>query len=184
MPDSSEGKKLHILFVDDDRTIRRTQAESLRAKGYSVTECNDGLEALATISEHKPDVLITGIKMPNMGGFELLERLKQDPTLAKIPVFVFSHRGDPADREHARNLGVADFLVHGFATPNEIAERIERLVAQEKVSYRLVLNLTALDGPKFREDFPAIVPPGENVTAVVEPESGQSCDAFRLRFKP
>ena len=119
--------KGHILFVDDDVVTRNTLAVSLRDKGYEVTECGDGLEAFNWLRQNRADFLITGIKMPNLGGFELIERLKQDPRWQALPFFIFSHRGDPTDRERAKTMGAADFFVYGFVTPNDIAEVLARV---------------------------------------------------------
>ena len=116
-----------ILLVDDDQHIRSTFAVSLRAKGFDVAECNDGLEALAWLQQNRADYLITGIKMPNLGGFELIEKIKQQPQLHRMPFFVFSHRGDESDRQRARELGAADFFVYGFVSPNDVAAAIRNL---------------------------------------------------------
>lgn len=121
----------HVLLVDDDLGIRTTQALSLGAKGYRVTELNDGQEAVEWLKNQRPDVIITGIKMPNLGGFELLEHVKGTPALEAIPVFIFSHRGDPKDRERASAMGAAGFLWQGFTTPNELAALIEQALGKQ-----------------------------------------------------
>lgn len=118
-----------ILLVDDDQHIRSTFAVSLRAKGFEVTECSDGLEALAWLEQNRADYLITGIKMPNLGGFELVEKIKQDSKLRLMPFFIFSHRGDESDRRRAKELGAADFFVYGFVSPNDVAAAIQNLRA-------------------------------------------------------
>lgn len=116
-----------ILLVDDDQHIRSTFAVSLRAKGFEVAECNDGLEALGWLRQNRADYLITGIKMPNLDGFGLIEKIRQDPRLREMPVFVFSHRGDEADRKRAKDLGAADFFVYGFVSPNDVAAAIHKI---------------------------------------------------------
>lgn len=117
----------HILLVDDDQQIRSTFAVSLRAKGFTVAECDDGLEALAWLRQQPADYLITGIEMPNLGGFELIAKVKQDPRLRQIPFFIFSHRGDESDRKRAEELGAADFFVYGFVSPNDVAAAISKI---------------------------------------------------------
>ncbi len=116
-----------ILFVDDDQHIRATFAVSLRAKGFDVAECDDGLEALAWLKQNRAGYLITGIVMPNLGGFELIERIKQDPQIQQMPFFVFSHRGDESDRRRSQELGAADFFVYGFVSPNDVAAAIQKI---------------------------------------------------------
>ena len=116
-----------ILLVDDDQHIRTTFAVSLRAKGFDVAECGDGLEALAWLKQNRAGYLITGIVMPNLGGFELIERIKQDPQIQQMPFFVFSHRGDESDRRRSRELGAADFFVYGFVSPNDVAAAIQKI---------------------------------------------------------
>jgi len=119
-------RQQRILFVDDDDDLRATWASAIRVIGIAVTEKTNGEEATAWLKTNRPDAILTGILMPRMGGFELIERLRADTERWDIPVFIFSHRGRPEDRERAKKLGVRDFFVYGFIAPGEVAAMLMR----------------------------------------------------------
>ena len=124
-------RQQHILFVDDDEDLRATLAETLRAKGFIVTEKANGEEAMRWLATNRADAILTGILMPRMGGFDLIERLKADPERRDIPAFVFSHLGRPEDRARAEKIGVKDFFVYGFIAPGEVAATIARFLGSD-----------------------------------------------------
>lgn len=181
MPNTTETPQKKVLFVDDAKEIRTVQADALRQRDIEVIEVTDGLEALNWLQENRTDLIITGIKMSNLGGFELMERLRVDPTLRVIPVFVFSHRGKQEDKERAFSLGAADFLVYGFATPNDIADTVKRFLGG-KGTYHMKLDLRFLDGPNFRRDFKELIPPADNITVIVETDPTKEKGEFKMRI--
>jgi threonine synthase len=80
-----------ILIVDDNPTDRRLIRRLLqRYKRYRIDEASSGMEALKAVRDRKPDFIITDLTMPEMDGFTLLEKLKNDPETANIPVVVVS----------------------------------------------------------------------------------------------
>ncbi len=181
MPPEEKSPK-RILLIDDEEHIRVTLAEALRMKGYAVTELGDGADAYIWLQTNRTDLIITGIKMPELGGFGLMQRLQKDPALKKIPVFIFSHRGDAEDKAKAFELGAVDFMVYGFITPNEIAETIKRFFGEATAAYNLKLDLRLLDGPRFRKDFPDIILPSDSVTVTVEPGKNGQAGEFKMRL--
>jgi CheY-like chemotaxis protein len=78
--------RFRVLFVDDKPAVRMTSAAVLEASGYEVLTAADGLEALNTLDEALPDLIISDLRMPNMSGFEFLavvrNRFPQIPTIA------------------------------------------------------------------------------------------------------
>src|SRR5258708_10855498 len=78
--------RFRVLFVDDEPAVRMTSAAVLEASGYEVLTAADGLEALNTLDEALPDLIISDLRMPNMSGFEFLavvrNRFPQIPTIA------------------------------------------------------------------------------------------------------
>jgi DNA-binding response OmpR family regulator len=84
-----------VLVIDDERLVREMIAEELAEAGFIVSAAPDGPSALAAMSQEMPDAVVLDLKMPDMRGTEVLERLK---ALAPgIPVFVFSGRADFSD---------------------------------------------------------------------------------------
>lgn len=86
---------LKILVVDDESNMRFLLRTILEREGYEVTEAKHGAEALAIAKEACPDLVMTDLMMPVMGGRELVERLRADETTAQVPILVVSSRPNP-----------------------------------------------------------------------------------------
>lgn len=84
-----------VLIVDDDADFRRLARMALEDASYNVVEASNGDEALQAIPEHRPDVVLLDITMPEKDGWETLGELKADARLRGIPVVMVSWRGEP-----------------------------------------------------------------------------------------
>ncbi|HHX58678.1 MAG TPA: response regulator [Candidatus Moranbacteria bacterium] len=141
-----------ILIVDDNDEIRNSNAELFRNNDYDVLEAADGIEALSIVNnEARIDVILTGIDMPRMNGFELIEELKKNPQGEKIPVVVCSHLGREGDREKMLAIGAKDFILQGIDSPAEMVHRVAIVIKQG--SYLLRIDPLDLDAKKMAEDF-------------------------------
>ncbi len=80
------GQKPLILVVDDDKDIRLLMSVLLKNAGYRAETASNGLEALKFLQTTKPDVIVLDIVMPEMDGFELLEKIVTNPDIADIPI--------------------------------------------------------------------------------------------------
>ena len=83
-----------ILVVDDEPNMRFLVRVTLEGAGYEVVEANHGAAALERVQESQPDLVVTDLMMPIMGGRELIDRLRSDPQTASIPVLVLSANGN------------------------------------------------------------------------------------------
>ena len=146
-----ENKQIKILIVDDDTDIREIYAEVFRKAGFNVTEANDGLEGLDKASKEIPDVIFTGIIMPRMDGFTMMDALKKNVATSKIPVVISSHMGREEDRKKAEKLGAKDFIVRGATSPNQAVERIKVLFMEG--SYSIEFDPYNLDAAKLAHDL-------------------------------
>ncbi|UIE37207.1 response regulator [Leptodesmis sichuanensis] len=99
-----------ILVIDDNEGIRGFISEFLRWRSFDVIEAKDGLEGLQLAIAYKPDLILSDIEMPRLNGYDLLEKLQQDLDLAMIPVILISGLATTDARNHALQLGAADFL--------------------------------------------------------------------------
>src|SRR5690349_22182473 len=86
----STSERGRVLIVDDDRKILDLLVELLEVEGYEVADANDGAEALELAQSFAPDVVVSDVVMPIVGGLELCRRLKGDPRTAYIPVLLIS----------------------------------------------------------------------------------------------
>ena len=144
---SPEGKKL--LLVDDNEDVRHIYAAAFSGEGFDVKHAADGQEAWDTIAGgYIPDVVVTGILMPRMTGFDLVRKMQADPKLAAIPVAILSHRGRQEDRDTAKGLKVDDFIFQGITPLVEIVRRVKLLVGMHR-SYTIHLERDAYDSEPF-----------------------------------
>src|SRR5437762_2614421 len=100
-----------ILVVDDEVMIRRIVGRALTAAGCTVAFAQNGEEALAAVSESRPDLVISDVTMPHMGGFELLKRIRSQSGTKALPVILLTARGDTEDIVSGMGLGADDYLV-------------------------------------------------------------------------
>ncbi|MGZ4114810.1 MAG: GGDEF domain-containing response regulator [Actinomycetota bacterium] len=133
-----------VLVVDDDPFIARLLEIELRAVGYDVRLASDGREALETIGEWLPDLVLADVMMPNMDGFELTRRLRQDSRTATVSVIMLTARGLSADKLEGFSVGADDYIVKPFDTP-ELLARIRGVLRRAK-EMRAVSPLTGLPG--------------------------------------
>ena len=99
-----------VMVVDDSVTVRKVTSRLLERHGMSVLTAKDGVDAMAQLQEHRPDVLLLDIEMPRMDGFEVATRIRQDPRLRDLPIIMITSRTGQKHRDRAMAIGVNDYL--------------------------------------------------------------------------
>ncbi len=127
-PQPTEPQKT-ILLVEDDKFLRELLSKRLRDEKFIVFDVIDGEEAFKVLDKEKIDLVLLDIILPGVNGFEILKRLKEDPTIAQIPVMMLTNLGQKSDMERGQELGAEDYMVKAQYTPREIVERIKKLFA-------------------------------------------------------
>jgi threonine synthase len=107
-----------IVIVDDNPNDRRLIRRLLQSyKNYRVYEASNGAQGYEVVRDRKPDLVVTDLTMPEMDGFSLVERLKNDPETAHIPVVVVSAKAlTPQDRDLLANVSESIWMKGGFDT--------------------------------------------------------------------
>ena len=118
-----------ILIVDDDKAMHRVVEISLAGRERTFVHGATGKEGIELAVRHKPDVIITDYRMPQMTGIELVKNLRQNPFTAHIPILMMSAVSDPDERVNMIRAGVDDFLLKPFH-PEELAARVDMVVAR------------------------------------------------------
>lgn len=125
-----------ILIVDDEPKLLRAVAADLRGEGYDVTTASSGSEALISIVQRLPDLIVSDIRMPGIDGFELARRLKSNEKSSLIPIIFLSAKDTTEDRIKGFRSGVDAYLTKPFE-PDEllaviasILNRVERTHTQ------------------------------------------------------
>jgi DNA-binding response OmpR family regulator len=122
-----DGNKLKLLWVEDDKLIGTILAKKLISSGFDLFHANNGKDALDLLREAKPDVIVLDLILPEMSGFDILQKIKMDTGLKNIPVMILSNLGKPSDLEKARMLGANKFLVKAASSLDEIVAEIKGL---------------------------------------------------------
>jgi CheY-like chemotaxis protein len=128
-----------VLVVDDMAIFREPLQLALRAAGYDVATAADGAQAIAAISNRRPDVVVLDMNMPGMNGVSFLRRLRGAPSLASIPVLVLTANADVEQIKAAMELGVAGYLHKSQFSFRSLIARIEHLV-KDRPPVRAVTN--------------------------------------------
>jgi two-component system, OmpR family, KDP operon response regulator KdpE len=114
-----------ILVVDDEAQIARVLRRSLAARGYEVQVAGEGEEALEIFNAWAPDLVITDLSMPNMGGLELCRRIR---ATSQAPIIVLSVKGEERSKVEALDAGADDYVTKPFG--------IDELLARVRATLR------------------------------------------------
>ncbi len=118
-----------ILSIEDDAFLSSLVASKLIETGFSVLTANNGKDALAKVASEHPDLILLDIMLPDMGGFEILEKLKGDPATKSIPVIILSNLGGRDEIEKGIKMGASSYLVKSNILPHEVAEMVTQIIA-------------------------------------------------------
>ena len=134
---SSSSDRGRILIVDDDRKILDLLLELLELERYEVLTAIDGAQAIELALSFNPDIIVSDVVMPNVGGLELCRRLKEDPRTAYIPVLLISGlaTSDEAGIE-GLHAGADDYLDLPFRN-EELLVKVARLVERHRIGTEL-----------------------------------------------
>ncbi len=122
------AKNPKILLVEDDSFLREIIYKRLLKEGFDVVQAEDGEKALVEISQDNFDVVLLDIILPNINGFEVLEKIKTNDNekIKNIPVIMLSNLGQETDIEKALGMGASNYLVKAHFTTDEIIKKIKQ----------------------------------------------------------
>ncbi len=119
-----------ILVVDDEPPVVKYLSTILKTEDWDVLTAVDGAEALQTIEEKAPDLVILDIIMPKLDGFEVCRRLRE---WSQIPIIMLSVLHETSDKVKCLNLGADDFISKPFA-PDELVARVKSVLRRTEMS--------------------------------------------------
>jgi len=99
-----------ILIVEDNEKNMKLARDILRAKGYAVLEAVNGLDGVALALQHRPDLVLMDIQLPDINGIEAFTRIRADATTAQVPVVAFTASVTANDRSRIVDAGFDGFL--------------------------------------------------------------------------
>ena len=125
-----------ILVVDDEEENRYLIGTILRGKGYEVCEAESGEAALEWLDSHDCDLILLDLMMNGISGYDVCERIRGTPRLARMPVIFLTARKDIASKVRGFDLGGTDYVTKPF-DKDEILARIGRASCRERVCHRV-----------------------------------------------
>ena len=129
---NSNSNKPTILLVEDDPFLSSILQLKLEKENFQVIRATDGEEALKFLIDQKlkPTLMLLDLILPKKNGFEVLETIRQDPLLEKLPVIIISNLGQPSDIERGKALGVIDYFVKARLSIDELIQKIKQESSQ------------------------------------------------------
>ncbi|MBD2578030.1 ATP-binding protein [Oscillatoria sp. FACHB-1406] len=172
------GPRRYILVIDDRWENTTVLVNLLEPLGFIVRTALNGREGWEKMRQERPDLVITDIVMPVMNGFELLERVRQDPDLESLKVLVSSASVSEIDRQKSLNAGGDDFL-NKPVDANELFDLIRTYIELD-----WVYESVAIDAPSEGESSSGILyPPSEEVAVLLELAREANLKALRERIQ-
>ena len=117
-----------VLLVEDNDFIRNMYHLKLSKSDIEVVEAVDGKMALDKIKEHKPDLVLLDMMMPNVSGIDVLRQLKKDGLVPDMPVIVLTNIMNPQWIEEAKKLGARDYIITTDLTPSQVVEKLKPFI--------------------------------------------------------
>jgi twitching motility two-component system response regulator PilG len=128
LPEADESSQiLRVLIVDDSPTIRKLVSMTLGKHGYEVDSAADGMEALARINDHAPDLILLDITMPRMDGYQLCRTIKGNDSIDHIPIVMLTGKDGFMDKVRGRMVGSEAYLTKPF-NPDELVRMVRQYV--------------------------------------------------------
>lgn len=149
-----------LLVVDDEAILLKAVAATLRAEGFDVTTARSGADALVSINQTMPDLIISDIRMPGMDGYELARVLRSNARTALVPIVFLTAKGERKDRIDGFRSGVDAYLTKPF-DPDELLAVISGILNRvERTGAEIARLMSSVKGEElaatefvFDEDF-------------------------------
>jgi sigma-B regulation protein RsbU (phosphoserine phosphatase) len=178
-----------ILIVDDTPANLRLLSQMLTQRGHSVRAVTSGSRALASAKMSVPDLILLDIKMPEMNGYEVCQRLKADPQTHDVPVIFISALDELQDKVHAFGVGGVDYITKPFQV-EEVVARVETHLALRRLQEQLenanskMMRELALAGKVQASFLPSKLPdiPGWQVAVALRPARETSGDFYDVNL--
>ncbi len=129
-----EGEKKKILIVDDDTFLLDMYAFKFSQNNFEVHTAPGGLQAIEKLKDNlNPDIIMMDIIMPEMDGFEMLEKINKENLSPSSIKIILSNKSQQADIERGNSLGASGYIVKANSTPQEVIEQVVDILSKKTV---------------------------------------------------
>jgi two-component system, sensor histidine kinase and response regulator len=126
-PETKRQKPL-VLTIDDDIFLSDLFRFGLERADFEVLVARDGIEGYELAKTKAPDIILCDVVMPNLDGFGVLQKLKDDPVTKDIPVIMLTSLSHPEDIQRAKEMGAASYMIKSQTLPNETPQKVRSLL--------------------------------------------------------
>jgi pilus assembly protein CpaE len=130
---------MRVILIDDEPFYYKLLNRPMKDAGHELVYSKTGKEGLAKISATKPDIIIVDLRLPDISGHDILERLRRDQEFSNIPVIVITAKNELGDKLKAFELGADDYLIKPFQ-PEELVARL-RILARRGRAMKIVSQM-------------------------------------------
>lgn len=126
-PNAPKANGKSILWVEDDKLLGTILTKKFENTGYRLLKAVDGRSALELMEISTPDVIVLDIMLPEMSGFDILQKVRGNERLKKVPVLMLSNLSKQSDIDKSKLLGANGFIVKAAVSLDEIIQEVEKL---------------------------------------------------------
>lgn len=144
-----------ILIVEDDPTVSEGIRRTLQAEYFTVRLAEDGLSALEWLTHYTPDLILADVMMPQMNGYQLYQRVRQNPEWLHVPFIFFTAKGEAEDIRYGKELGADDYLTKPVDPEDLVAAVRGRLTRFEQLNDRSQPSESVM--PSGRYEFSGVM---------------------------
>lgn len=114
-----------IAIIEDDSTINQMYRMKFEADGFEVEVAENGVQGIELVKSYQPDIVLLDLGMPEMGGAEALENIRNEAWGKDVPVIILTNLGEEEAPKDLRALGIHSYIVKAELTPREVVGRVK-----------------------------------------------------------
>ncbi len=157
------GPQQSVVVVEDEPDILEVLSYNLRREGFEVETSNDGEEGLKLIQQHRPDLVLLDLMLPNMDGLDICRTIKSDQNTGHIPVIMVTAKSAESDLVLGLGIGADDYVTKPFS-PKELVARVKAVLRRGRVDEQIDTKTRIdIDGLVLEADKHKVVLNGEEV---------------------
>ena len=144
--------KQTILVVDDEQDLLDLIEYNLKQEGFDVLKAEDGVEGIEMAREHSPNLVLLDIMMPKMDGLEVVERMREDSKLKRIPIIFLTARGDEKTEVEGLDKGGDDYITKPISTTkliSRIKAVLRRFEETEEITDKIEVHDIVIDKDRY-----------------------------------
>lgn len=123
------NEKIKVLLVEDDTMLADMYTMKFEGEGFEVWKGANGIEALQQLeTKGNPSIILLDVIMPQMDGFTMLGKLKENPKWKDLPVILLTNLGQDNDVKKGIAMGANDYLIKANFTPGQVVEKVKALL--------------------------------------------------------